>query len=605
MDRTRAASPKSALSFGPFVLDSNDLLHANDRKIHLCPKQTEALRYLAGNSGRIVAKDELLSRVWQGIFVGDGSLHQCISALRKQLGNAAKGLEVIETVAKRGYRFLLPVHNVDSQSEPKVADTDVLRIGILRFESKGGGDDLTELADASACRLAARMSRLHILGIEVINQAALDRLSASPLDAARRLGLSLLVVGRVLKERGASVVAEVEIVRRSDQTLLWAGAAKADSLEELDARLAGLLVEQLPLPQTGIDKSEVVAAVRGSEECLDLYLRGLAYLRAPFSHSLGGRSDQDLRLAIQSFRQATDRDPKDLASRIGLSNTVLLACGRGLISPEETARLALLASEAALIIDPRSLSARAARATVDWTFEGMEDRGERELRGILEENPCHFAATQFLAIGLIREGRLSEAINVLETYLGYRPDTPDLRSWLTYGLFLARRFESALREAKKCVVRFPDWDVAWAQLCFIAAYCADYRTALEAGDIVSNMTNNGPLLAMYAYGLAQSGEKQRAEELIDYILAFHREYVIHSAVGPALVALGKQHKAISSLEQAHQEHDIWVSVALMDPRLDPIRSSTQFLRVQLAYKHLSVYREDHLRIPLVARSANG
>lgn len=110
---------------------------------------------------------------------------------------------------------------------------------------------------------------------------------------------------------------------------------------------------------------------------------------------------------------------------------------------------------------------------------------------------------------------------------------------------------------------------------------------------------------MYAYGLAQSGKKQRAEELIDYILAFHREYGIHSAVAPALVALGKPHEAISSLEQAHQEHDIWVTVALMDPRLDPIRSSTRFPRVQLAHKQLSVYREDQLRIPFVARSANG
>src|SRR5580704_15128971 len=98
-----------ALAFGPFVLESDDLLRISDKRVHLFPKQLETLRYLASRSGKVVTKDELLSHVWRDAFVGEGSLHQCISALRKQLSEAGGGPDAIETVAKRGYRFVLPV----------------------------------------------------------------------------------------------------------------------------------------------------------------------------------------------------------------------------------------------------------------------------------------------------------------------------------------------------------------------------------------------------------------------------------------------------------------------------------------------------------------
>src|SRR5215469_2663778 len=104
----------SVLAFGPFVLESDDLLRVRDKRIHLFPKQLEALRYLASRSGRVVTKDELLSYVWRDAFVGEGSLHQCISAIRRQLDEAAGGLDAIETVAKRGYRFVVPVTVVTS-----------------------------------------------------------------------------------------------------------------------------------------------------------------------------------------------------------------------------------------------------------------------------------------------------------------------------------------------------------------------------------------------------------------------------------------------------------------------------------------------------------
>jgi tetratricopeptide (TPR) repeat protein len=302
-----------------------------------------------------------------------------------------------------------------------------------------------------------------------------------------------------------------------------------------------------------------------------------------------GRREEDPRLAVRFFLQATERNSSKLASLIGVANSVIFANGRGLISAEETVRLGMHASEAALAIDPHSASARAARAMLKWVFDDNQYSGECELRSVLDECPHHFTASEFLAIALMRDGRLTDAIQVLKEFLERRQNNAILRSWLAYGFFLDRRFESALREATLCAELFPDWEVAWAYLCLIAAYSGNHRLALEAGGRLSRTTNNSSLLALEACGLAQAGERQRAEELANYILSFNRDASVHSALVPALIALGKTHDALNSLEQANRLHDIWVPLLLIDPRLDRIRSNRRVLRVKECYPRLNTH----------------
>jgi DNA-binding winged helix-turn-helix (wHTH) protein/tetratricopeptide (TPR) repeat protein len=574
-----------ALAFGPFVLESDDLLRVNDRRVHLFPKQLEALKYLALRSGKVVAKDELLSHVWRDAFVSEGSLHQCISAIRKQLSDTAGGLGTIETIAKRGYRFLLPVTVVIPDEMPKEENASTLRVGILHFDCKAVADP-PDHAMRLAARVAALLSQLRILGLEVANESALDRISADPQVAAKHLGLGLLVTGHLFSEDRKHLGAEAEILKASDQTLLSCRVIPPADPELLVNRLAGCIIRQLPFPETGIDRDEIAEAIEAGEEFFSLYLKGLMHIRGMFSPCFEGRREEDPRLAIRFFSQATERNSKKLASLIGLANSAIFANGRGLISADEAMRLGMQSSDAALAIDPRSAGARAASAVLKWIFEDEQDSGERDLRSVLDECPFHFTATEFLAMALMRDGRLTEAIEVLQDSLEHRPNNAIFRSWLVYGLFLDRRFESALREATTCAELFPDWEVAWAHLCFIAAYCGNYRSALEAGNRLSKSTSNGSLLALEAYGLAQAGERQRAEELADYILSFNRDASVHSAVVPALIALGKTRDALNSLEQANNLHDLKVPLVLIDPRLDPIRSHRRFLRVKNRYPRL-------------------
>src|SRR5437899_7571087 len=91
--------------FGPFRLDaSGRLLFHGTQPVPLPPKAVDTLLLLVEKAGRVIEKEEILKRVWQGAFVEEGSLTRAISVLRKALAEGGNGPGYIATVSKRGYR---------------------------------------------------------------------------------------------------------------------------------------------------------------------------------------------------------------------------------------------------------------------------------------------------------------------------------------------------------------------------------------------------------------------------------------------------------------------------------------------------------------------
>jgi len=116
---------KQLYTFDPFVLDAGQRLLLRDGKpVPLAPKAVDILLVLVGNAGRLVEKDELMRQVWPDTFVEEGSLTKNISVLRQALGNGDGGREYIETVPKRGYRFVASVAAAVSNGEGPAAKTE-------------------------------------------------------------------------------------------------------------------------------------------------------------------------------------------------------------------------------------------------------------------------------------------------------------------------------------------------------------------------------------------------------------------------------------------------------------------------------------------------
>ena len=117
--------------FGPFLLDDSERrLLREGRIIALTPKALDLLCILVESSGRLVTKEQLLLALWPDTFVEESSLNRCVSVLRKALGDDRNGQRYIETVPKRGYRFVAPVAQTLSAAPAVVPDgvTDVTTI---------------------------------------------------------------------------------------------------------------------------------------------------------------------------------------------------------------------------------------------------------------------------------------------------------------------------------------------------------------------------------------------------------------------------------------------------------------------------------------------
>src|ERR1700687_4193693 len=118
-----SAETKVLYEFGKFRCDPREhLLLCGGRPVSLSPKAFETLVVLIQSNGRLLTKDELMQQVWPDSFVEEANLTVNISALRKALGESPGGQQYIETVPKRGYRFVAPV--TERQDDGKLAPAE-------------------------------------------------------------------------------------------------------------------------------------------------------------------------------------------------------------------------------------------------------------------------------------------------------------------------------------------------------------------------------------------------------------------------------------------------------------------------------------------------
>src|SRR6266436_3642955 len=103
--------------FRGYTLDvSRGSLSFGEREVELRPKSFEVLRYLVGNAGRLVTKEEIIKTVWPNVVVSDESLARCVFEVRQAIGDSEQ--TIIKTIPRRGYRFMAPVVRVEADVTP-------------------------------------------------------------------------------------------------------------------------------------------------------------------------------------------------------------------------------------------------------------------------------------------------------------------------------------------------------------------------------------------------------------------------------------------------------------------------------------------------------
>lgn len=295
--------------FGPYQFDlSNRILTRNGETISLTPKATDILIMLIRNAGQIVEKDALLTKVWADTFVEEANLTQNIFVLRKALNDDRTGPKYIETVARRGYRFVGAVQKVGPDAEqgkdssPNAEASQQSVVAVLPFINATGDSELEYLADGLTDNIINNLSRVSKL--RVLSHSAAFRYKTKEMDpqqVGKELRANAVLVGKI-NSRRAGIAISVELVEVSTGWQLWGERFdfKSKDLLAIQDTITRQLLTTLKLKLTGEEEKRVTARYTENAEAYQSYLEG--------RYHWSRYTRKGIEKAIKHFRQAIELD---------------------------------------------------------------------------------------------------------------------------------------------------------------------------------------------------------------------------------------------------------------------------------------------------------
>ena len=224
--------------FGPYQLNVNTrLLKRSGETISLSPKAADILILLVTRAGQLVEKDDLLKEIWPNTFVEEANLSQNIFYLRKALGDDRVGPRYIETVTRRGYRFIASVKVFEAEENHLsngVHDNNRQIVAVLPFLNSTGDLDWEYLADGLTDNLINNLSRVSML--RVMSHRTVARFKArevEPQQVGSELGSTVVLMGK-LSLRNSRIAIGVELVDASTGWQLWGESFDSESQDILE-----------------------------------------------------------------------------------------------------------------------------------------------------------------------------------------------------------------------------------------------------------------------------------------------------------------------------------------------------------------------------------
>lgn len=201
-------------------LRQDELRDATGARVDLRNRSFAVLRHLVTNAGRVISKDELLAANWPGLTVSDDSLTQCISEIRRVLGE--QGRELVRTVARRGYVIYLPEQSVQVARRSSARPT----VAVWPFETNATGGRLDTLADGLTQQIVSALGRFGELRVlaRSVTKSYKDRFE-NPADFGRALGVDYFVEGN-LRQDGELTRIDIHLLDARTSAQVWSKAFK-------------------------------------------------------------------------------------------------------------------------------------------------------------------------------------------------------------------------------------------------------------------------------------------------------------------------------------------------------------------------------------------
>jgi len=599
-------------------------------KIRLQEQPFLILQALLETPGQIVTREELQKRVWpDDTFVDfDHGLHAAVNRLRQALNDAADSPRFVETVARRGYRFIgqveLPAPEVTpaapamqkyaglakklpsrkSWMGPLVgfATAVVVALALIFFNAWGlrnwlfgtrafrslavlplenlSADSKQDyFADGMTEDLITQLSKLGDL--KVISHTSVMRYKGTnkPLpEIARELNVDAVVEGAVeLSGNHVRITAQL-VDARSDEHM-WADNYDRDLSDVLllQSDVARDIAKQIDLKLTPQQQQRLAQDAHPvNPDAYQAYLLGRYYWNK--------RTADGLAQAGQYFQQAVQKDPNYPLAYSGLSDYfafLTLIGGPEILPPNQAMMQAKAAAVKAVQLDDSSAEAHASMGHIlhnyDWDFTGAE----REFKRAIGLNPNYAIAHHWYAHLLMQVGRTDESLAQAHLAQELDPLSPFVNNGLARQYYLSRQYDKAIAQCEVVQQMDPTYLPAGTQLALAYEQKGMLTEAVSTMERVRRMAGEKtdlPMVhALLAHTYAAAGRKTEAQaELALLTNIGQKRYVPPSYLAIVYLALGDKDKAFEYLSKSYQDRSEQLLYLGVEPIVDPLRSDPRF-----------------------------
>ena len=559
--------------FGAYRLDvQGGLLFREGDRVALPPKVAELLIVLVQAAGTMVTRERLLQLLWPDTVVEEGSLTSHISILRRTLGRAADGREFIETLPKRGYRFVASVRRAES-GEPESSVGRVMLV-VLPFENLTAGEKYDYFSDGLTEELITQLARLSPQRLGVIARTSAMQFRSTTKGIAQigsELGVAVALEGSVRRE-GNRVRITAQLIRVSDESHLWAQSyerALHDLLQvqvEVARAVAGEIRIQLTPEEKRRSDSEETRTV--DPDAYELYLRG--------RHFWYRRTEEGMRKSIECFEQALQHDPSFAPAHDGICDAYTMLACRGMTPAAESFHQAKAAAREAVRIQPELGEGYASLAHVrlhDWDWVGLES----DFGHAVEFDPGYAIVHYWYAEYLMAMGRTGEAVHRVQRSWELDPINSVINASVGMIRYLARDYDGALVALRRGLEIDPSHYVSHLRVGLVCLQKNLLSEAIDAMRLaVTHSAGSTEALAGLAQAHAVSGETLAMERILRELAEGTHRYVSPYNVARVFGAIGDKPRALEWLERAYQEHNPDLIELTREPSFASLQSDAKF-----------------------------
>ena len=622
-----------AVRFGPFEADLRaGELRKHGVKLKLVGQPFEVLAMLLESPGQLVTREELRTRLWPtDTFVDfDHGLNAAVNKLRDALSESAEKPTYVETLPRRGYRFISAVDLPDSlglklpvpempaslESPVVVAETQIpsrygrrrvfvtalvlvvilavvfgfdpggvrhrlvgqpsvpriQSIAVLPLENLSKDPEQEYFADGMTDELITNLAQISALRVISRTSAMQYKGTKKSLsEIARELRVDAVVEGTVMHS-GDRVRITAQLIEASTDHHLWAASYDRDlqNVLSMQEEVTRAIVSEVRVKLTAQEQARLASMHPINPEAFQLWLKGRYYW-----YKL---NPEGLQKAIEYFQQALEKDPTYAPAYAGLADSYNLLAFFNVFPPREVMPKAKAAAVKALELDDNLAEAHVSLGWAGFTYDLDWPAAGKHFERAIVLNPAYPLAHSYYSLYLGALGRPEEGLTEAKRALDLDPVSPAINHYVVVQLYLARRFDEAIEQCRKTLELDPSFTPVHGTLAEVYSAKGMYREALAEYEEYSALSGGSPRsTAFVGYAHARLGQRSQAFRVLEQLRAASKQkYVPALSFAIVYVGLGEKEQAFLWLEKAYDERTNSLAYLKVQATWDPLRSDPRF-----------------------------